>query len=639
MKVLIRKAAQRTANGKDATNFQWYGQLVESHKLDRFRQQFPDWEHPSSPSAATPPYISVSTPGRNDDTYIESSFTFESHTSDDQMDKAIQQCLEEIQSEDERKYSHLPTQPASSISYELRNLICSAIQECLVGARKSKPSIILSHDRIFDGIQQFRIQEDIHFQNPDLQDMGDTATPHAMSSNNNHPLSWNLTATVQNENFTFQVTEQEIASPVRTREKFSRLLDEASALNQGQLIRDGTEDITQTKRKLTITITPTQRNDMIKRQAIFRFRQHNISSRVIKLTPVIIFKSIIPEDSEVFNIASFGTVRELRELLEVRKLSMNVCDPDGRSLFNYAAQNYNIEMIRFLVDFIEDADAFEQDNVDYSMHPLLLTPGNHFERCTSYHDITVEYLRILFQRHADCSLLCDVGDGLYNSVFWHILRNYSADSLRVALDYGEYFSSASSTGAEEELPPLLLLCYTYSGGFASEFETAEKVILLLQRGADILVKDPTNGFNCLHYILSHKKTPHRGHKLDESITRDILMVLLTAGADVYDTANSDISVSEVAHENNKENLWSEVLGICGYDPEAVSAGDTSHQSQLNISFKEYIKAREPIYYPITSNRIGHPKGCRCHFKPSLKNQHPMKNWTRSLIRIQMKSSA
>ncbi|RDW59558.1 hypothetical protein BP6252_12645 [Coleophoma cylindrospora] len=559
MKVMIRKAAQRTANGKDATVFQWHGQLVESHKLDRFRQQFPDWELPNSPFAATPPYISVSTPGKNDDPYIGPSFIFESHTGDNPMDKIIQQCLEEIQNEDERKYSHLPTQPASSISSELQNLLCSAMQECLVGARKSKPSINSSHDRIFDGIQKFRIQEDIHFQNPDRQDMGDTVTPPVVSSNNNHPLLWKLSATVQNENFTVDITEQETASPVRMREKFSQLLDEASALNQGQLIRDGTEDITQMKRKLTITITPTETNDRIKRQAIFRFTQHTISSRVIKLTPVIIFKSMIPGNSEVFDIASSGTVRELRELLELPKVSINVCDPQGRSLLNYAAGNGNLEMIRFLAEFIEDVDAFEPDQ------------------------------------------------GGFDSL------NYQG-SLRVALDYGEYFSNASSTGAEGELPPLLIVCSTYSGGTSDEIDTAAKVILLLQRGADILVKDPTNGFNCFHYILSHEKPSVRGHELDDSITRDILMILLTAGADVYGTTNSDISVSEIAHWNNRGKLWSEVLGIYGYDPEAVSAGDTSHQSRLNISFEEYIKAREPIYYRDVLTACDHPKGCRCHFQ-------------------------
>ena len=56
--------------------------------------------------------------------------------------------------------------------------------------------------------------------------------------------------------------------------------------------------------------------------------------RTIYLTPVLTFRAIVPDDSEVFRVVEGGSVRKLKNLLNNGMASLGDCDSMGRSLLN-----------------------------------------------------------------------------------------------------------------------------------------------------------------------------------------------------------------------------------------------------------------------------------------------------------------
>lgn len=96
--------------------------------------------------------------------------------------------------------------------------------------------------------------------------------------------------------------------------------------------------------------------------------------------------------------------------------------------------------------------------------------------------------------------------------------------------------------------------------------------MLLDHGASVTARNNA-GETCLHLALDGILFPV------ETSEKDSLLLLVKAGADVYATDYSGISVSDVANirERNKgayrRDLWDEVLTECGYDPTAVHERD------------------------------------------------------------------
>jgi len=64
------------------------------------------------------------------------------------------------------------------------------------------------------------------------------------------------------------------------------------------------------------------------------FHQRVTSWGTSIITPAISFHSMRPMGSEVFNIAAYGDVQELIELLQGADASLSDCDPEGRSLLH-----------------------------------------------------------------------------------------------------------------------------------------------------------------------------------------------------------------------------------------------------------------------------------------------------------------
>ena len=56
--------------------------------------------------------------------------------------------------------------------------------------------------------------------------------------------------------------------------------------------------------------------------------------RTMYLAPILTFRAIVPDDSEVFRVVEGGSVRKLKKLLDSGKASLGDCDSMGRSLLN-----------------------------------------------------------------------------------------------------------------------------------------------------------------------------------------------------------------------------------------------------------------------------------------------------------------
>lgn len=83
----------------------------------------------------------------------------------------------------------------------------------------------------------------------------------------------------------------------------------------------------------TVVITPTVGNA----QLILKISQKTTVWANTFLPPKISFRLTIPSTSEIFEIAAFGTVYQLREMLESRAESWNVCDENGVSPIQVAS--------------------------------------------------------------------------------------------------------------------------------------------------------------------------------------------------------------------------------------------------------------------------------------------------------------
>jgi hypothetical protein len=122
--------------------------------------------------------------------------------------------------------------------------------------------------------------------------------------------------------------------------------------------------------------------------------------------------------------------------------------------------------------------------------------------------------------------------------------------------------------------PFLYLCRHYSRARDKYrdfiFETADKLALLLSRGADVSERDRL-GNNCLHLILDFEDSDVHGRYARDNPNelRDVLMLLVTAGADVYAINDHDLSVSEMADVHDHISTWTAVLTTCGVEIEEV----------------------------------------------------------------------
>jgi hypothetical protein len=163
------------------------------------------------------------------------------------------------------------------------------------------------------------------------------------------------------------------------------------------------------------------------------------------------------------------------------------------------------------------------------------------------------------------------------------------------------------------LTPILLLANTHAvvctWGYNDMIDISDKIALLLCRGADVS-RRAEEGSNCLHLAMSYPALVVHSHsQIRQHLElEDILMLLVTAGADVYAIDDFGISVSELAISYGHKKLWETVLKSCGYDiDEVIETIDSveGHSSSVDrmfpcrsvrrsepkLSFADYLRIR------------------------------------------------
>jgi hypothetical protein len=116
--------------------------------------------------------------------------------------------------------------------------------------------------------------------------------------------------------------------------------------------------------------------------------------------------------------------------------------------------------------------------------------------------------------------------------------------------------------------PLLYVAERAFSGRAEVFEAAEKIHLLLERGADVGVRDE-DGRSCIHLVLNSLMNADGLYDHCEIQLKDVLMRMVTFGADIDACDKRGESVPETACKVGYEELWLEIVAECGKDPEPV----------------------------------------------------------------------
>lgn len=119
---------------------------------------------------------------------------------------------------------------------------------------------------------------------------------------------------------------------------------------------------------------------------------------------------------------------------------------------------------------------------------------------------------------------------------------------------------------------------------------------------------------CLHHVMNHPRSRDTSRFIfQDPVTlhsdgelKDILMLLVSAGADVYAVNDLGESPSDIAWRNDHEREWREALEECGYDPDEVDLHEeeeatcwtsgidasTIKVQPEHLSFSEYLEIRK-----------------------------------------------
>ena len=125
------------------------------------------------------------------------------------------------------------------------------------------------------------------------------------------------------------ISRETIAGMINTQLKEQRLLVRQSHPNDSSVGEDPPEEIFSAK----IVFTPASHTGL-NSQIILDVSQALTKENNILSTPILSFRSMIPDSSEVFRIVQFGSIRDLQTVVSEGTASFEDCDTHGRSLLN-----------------------------------------------------------------------------------------------------------------------------------------------------------------------------------------------------------------------------------------------------------------------------------------------------------------
>lgn len=341
---------------------------------------------------------------------------------------------------------------------------------------------------------------------------------------------------------------------------------------------------------ISVVLTPNF-NKWCMRQFHLKSEHHRRMGAINILPATIQFKCMRSETDRIFEIAEVGTVQELTQLVEAREAALTDCDEVGRSLLSYAMRRANLEVVRLLIDNGADVDAIEPDSCsDDRLSPISMQCSG-FAGCFSAWDVErVGCYAMLLQRGLDPYLT--VTDCNQRNLVSQLMHIGTQEDVRQFLDHCyPPLLSMKILGRHEPLAYLISRSYDEGG---HQREIPDKIALCLARGADPNTRDE-NGNTLLQQLLDQKlkpgdsyENPYRNpyqnpmrHDFNGELL-DMLMLLITAGADVCARTGRKQHMNDVALKQEHAIVWQEALRRCGYVVDVVAA----HQCTKNCSHPE-----------------------------------------------------
>ncbi|KAH8593914.1 hypothetical protein B0O99DRAFT_193320 [Bisporella sp. PMI_857] len=329
----------------------------------------------------------------------------------------------------------------------------------------------------------------------------------------------------------------------------------------------------------------------------------------------ITYQAMRPNDSEVFKIAKSGCINWLIEAIQQGTASLTDRDEEGRSLLNYAMQGLRPNLCMFLIQNGADVNAFELD-MHGNLRPLFShTFHNEVEVSSNENALGSECHRISLEADADLTYLysddsINIEDG---SPLWlYCLSACSLGTCQQMLGIGKDYIPAIGEVIQiggERIVPLMTLASYCGYYYGTTLHVVDKAIWLIKHGADIACIDDS-GDTILHAALRCNRLEKWRFQscikynwaryswlMSKKAPKDLLIVFITAGADVYARNNEGETPSIVARSEGHENEWVEALQHCGFNAKEVlaysysnSENKTKQTSQLSL--KEYCGTRK-----------------------------------------------
>ncbi|EXJ59412.1 uncharacterized protein A1O5_12293 [Cladophialophora psammophila CBS 110553] len=274
--------------------------------------------------------------------------------------------------------------------------------------------------------------------------------------------------------------------------------------------------------------------------------------------------------------------------------SLQIEKPQAQTAMNMAGPylvGYNAAMVKYLVNCGADVAAFKP--VVFAQAPVLSSPvaiqmslsaGSHHNRLAS------ESATAIAQAGANFSVANARGVTFATLVLAHS----SMQTLRAIFDNAEPFVTPQTRS------------WTHHGHLCrSALLMAWAFTFLTSRGADPCVTDEDGG-TPLHMILSSGKCKYWDLVYGSLVTnrqhgelKDILMLLVPAGAYVFAVDHSGESVSGIAVKHGYSVEWKETLEECRYDVLNVlnhvhgqDDAPTKEVQRSSLKFAEYLEVRK-----------------------------------------------
>ncbi|KAF3294746.1 hypothetical protein TWF132_003215 [Orbilia oligospora] len=323
------------------------------------------------------------------------------------------------------------------------------------------------------------------------------------------------------------------------------------------------------------------------------------------------FRTMIPEDAEIFTAIFHGSVDRVRELVGTGRACVNDCDAWGqnlliRSLIQAEASHpigyseddkkllatNRLEIARYLIGQGSDVTQLDYDNYD---------PFSAARAWGNYDGVTIlleSGANPMIRSENILSFARNLDEASWNYFLDRSSEFYDIND-EIAWGFGFKFRPIALLHAiigSHTLHEIWRAPYIYpSGSFpiyyrVPNYNIKDLVWKLVRSGASITSRTPEDGENCLHIALRATSEPTcQPNKNGLALLKDLLLFLVgEIGIDIRAVTKSGYSVTDVAFQQRCPAgrciwpVWVEVLIDLGYNPLEVAEGGIFSESIKHI---------------------------------------------------------